>query len=233
MVDVDKSVIARLKVAGKNFEVVVDCNNALKLKEGKAIDMTDVLAFEDIFTDNKKGTRAAESELKKSFGTNNIIEIAKQIIIKGEVQLTAEHRKRIRDEKTKRIIDIIKRNGIDPRTNLPHPATRIVNAIEEAKVKVDENKSAEAQIEHIVKQLMPILPIRFAVQEISARIPAQYAAKVHPIAKQYGTIVKEQWEGDGSLYIIVELAAGLQEEYMNKLNALSRGNVDVKIIKTK
>ena len=57
---------------------------------------------------------------------------------------------------------MIHANGIDPKTNLPHPLQRIENALEEANVKIDEHKSEEKQVEEIVRKLQPILPIKFA-----------------------------------------------------------------------
>ena len=54
MVTVDQAIIARLKTRGQEFEILVDCNNALALKEGKNIDMRDILAAMRIFSDAKR-----------------------------------------------------------------------------------------------------------------------------------------------------------------------------------
>ena len=43
MVDVDKSVIARYKTQGKNFEILVDCDKALAYREGKIKDTTQAI----------------------------------------------------------------------------------------------------------------------------------------------------------------------------------------------
>ena len=57
MVTVDQAVIAKLKSHGTNFEVLVDCNNAIAVKGGKEIDIKDVLATQTIFSDSKKASR--------------------------------------------------------------------------------------------------------------------------------------------------------------------------------
>ena len=67
MVSVDEAVIARLKSHNQNFEVLVDCNNAIALKHGKEIDMKDVLATAKIFTDAKKGLEASETAMSQVF----------------------------------------------------------------------------------------------------------------------------------------------------------------------
>ena len=104
MVNVDKAVIARLKAEGSNFEILVDCASALALKEGKTVDMHDVLAAMQIFSDAHKGLVASEHAIKQIFGTNDVGEVASQIIHKGEIQLTQEYRENLREEKRKQIV---------------------------------------------------------------------------------------------------------------------------------
>ena len=46
-------------------------------------------------------------------------------------------------------------------------------------------------------------------------------------------ILKEDWGNDGSLIINVEIPGGLQEEFFDKLNGLTHGEVESRIIKEK
>ena len=78
MVNVDNAIIARLKTQGQNFEILVDCSSALALKEGKIVDMHDVMAAMQIFSDAHKGLAASETAMKQIFGTGDSEEIAKQ-----------------------------------------------------------------------------------------------------------------------------------------------------------
>ncbi len=231
MVSLDKAVVARLKIEGKNFEVMVDCDKAIELREGRSVDMSDILAAPKVFSDASKGLIASEHDVQKLFGSTKIEDVARQIIKKGEVQLTAEHRKRLREEKKKRIIDIIRRNGIDARTHLPHPIQRIENAFEEAKVHVDEFKSAEEQIDDVVKKLRTVLPISFEKKEIAVRIPAQYAGKSYQALKQFGEVKKEEWQNDGSLVLIIEIPAGLQNDFFEKVNAFTKAEAEIKVVR--
>ena len=59
---------ARIKQAGKHFEIIVDLDRALKFKKGQSTSM-DFLESDVIFTDSKKGFRAPEKDLKEAFGT--------------------------------------------------------------------------------------------------------------------------------------------------------------------
>ncbi|HIP62955.1 MAG TPA: ribosome assembly factor SBDS, partial [Archaeoglobus profundus] len=159
MVSLEKAVIARLKKGGETFEVLVDPYLARDLKEGKEVDFEQLLAIEEVFKDARKGERASKEVLQKVFGTTDIKKIVKTIIEEGEVQITAEQRREMLEQKKRQIIEFIRRNAVDPRTGAPHPPARIERALEEAKVHIDIFKSVEAQIKDIVKALKPILPL--------------------------------------------------------------------------
>jgi len=139
MVSVEKAVIARLKTHGQNFEILVDCNNAIALREGKNIDINDVLAAQKVFADAKKGLEASETAMQQIFDSSDAKDVALRIIEKGDIQLTAEYRNNLKEIKRKKILNVIHLNGVDPKTHLPHPIVRLENALEEAKRKLCTN----------------------------------------------------------------------------------------------
>ncbi|VVC71801.1 Ribosome maturation protein SDO1 [uncultured archaeon] len=230
MVSLDNAVIARITINGKHFELFVDPDAALKYKLGQKPDLNNVIVVEEVFENARKGDRYSEADIKKAFQTNDINKIAEIILKKGEVPLTTEQKKKMLEEKTNKIVAIIAREAIDPRTGAPHPPQRIARAMEEARVRIDEFKPAEAQIEDVLKELRPLLPLKFERVKIAARIPAEYANRAYGIVKQYG-IRQEEWQKDGSLIIIVEMPAGMQGDYYGQLNKLTSGNVETKIVK--
>jgi len=229
MVDVAKAVIARLKKEGREFEVLVDCDKAIEFKKGKG-NIDEVIATDEVFSDSKKGDHASEHDLERIFKTQDKKKVAEIIIKTGEIQLTTEHKAKIREQKRNKIIDLIHKNAIDPKTNLPHPIKRIELALEEAKVKIDEFKSAEDQIQDIVKALSPILPIKFETRQLEIIIPSQYAAQSYNVLKKIGKLLEDKWQNDGSLLAKLEIPAGLQEELESELNKLTHGDVEIKII---
>ncbi|MBC8500308.1 MAG: ribosome assembly factor SBDS [Nanoarchaeota archaeon] len=222
--------IARLKTHGYSFEVVVDPDLAIDFKHGKEVEIRELLRAEEIFSDANKGMHAPEKELRKVFGTKDVLEVANKILADGEIQLTAEYRERVRAEKKKRIIDIIQKNGIDPKTKLPHPIQRLENAFAKAKIHIDEFKRPEDQVNEIVKRLTPILPIRFAKKEIQLIVPPEHAAKMYGRVQHFGEIKKDQWMNDGSWFAVVEIPAGLQNEFFDELNKETHGNIETKIL---
>ncbi|MBU4283826.1 MAG: ribosome assembly factor SBDS [Nanoarchaeota archaeon] len=225
--------LARLKKGGQNFEVVINSDNAIAFKQGKNIAIEGVITNEKIFADAKKGLLASEKLVQQLFNTTDVKEVAKIIIKDGEIQLTAEYKQKLREEKKKRIINFIHANGVDPKTGLPHPVTRIENAFEEAKIHIDEFKSEEKQIDEILKKLRVILPIKFEIDEIEIKIPASYAAKMYSVVKSFSRITKDEWLNDGSWKCIVEIPAGLKQDFFDKLNSMTHGEIETKILKTK
>ncbi len=225
--------VARIKRQGLNFEVVIEPDKAMEYRKHGNIDISDVLLNKGIFTDAKKGNRASETEMERIFETRDDMLVAEKILKEGEIQLSAEYRNKIREEKRKRVIAIISRNGVDPKTHFPHPSQRIENAFEEAKVRVDEHKSAEYQIQDILKQILSVLPIKFELHELEIIIPARYAAKCYSVLKAYGSLLRDEWQNDGSLYAVIEIPAGLKEEFFDRLNSMTHGDIQSKILKTR
>lgn len=233
MVNVDKAVIAKLKTEGNTFEILVDCAGALAVKDGKSADMHDVLAAMQIFSDAHKGLVASEHAIKHIFGTNDVSEVANQIIHKGEIQLTQEYRENLREEKRKQIVAIIHRNGVDPKTHMPHPPQRIENAFVEAKFHVDEFRPVQQQVQDALKVLRPILPIKFEVKELAIKITPEFAPKCYSTVKMFGTILREEWQANGNWVAAVEIPGGMESDLYDKLNKICHGNVEIKVLKTK
>lgn len=222
--------LARLKKGNDIFEVVINPDKAIEFKHGK-VDITDALVYPKIFSDAKKGMLASEHKLQELFKTSDPVEVAKIILNNGMIQVTSDYRNKIVEEKRKRIIDIINRNSVDPKTNLPHPISRIEAAMNEAKVRIDESKPAENQVQDILKQLKIIIPIKFVIKEIDIIIPACCASKSYSQIKSFGRLLKDEWQNDGSWHGIIEIPGGIEQDFYDKINNLTHGDNQMKVSK--
>lgn len=230
MVNVDDAVIARLESYGERFEILVDAELAADYKRGQDIAIEDVLAVEEIFKDAHKADKASEEAMEKAFETTDALEVADKIIKKGNIQITANQKRKMQEEKTKQVIAQIAREAINPQTKLPHPPQRIQKAMEEAKVHIDPMKSVEEQIEPTVKAILTKIPIRIEKVKIAAKIPGTYAGKAYSTITQYGKLEKEEWMNDGSWIGVIEIPGGLQDEFYTALSGLTHGEVETKLI---
>ena len=103
--------------------------------------------------------------------------------------------------------------------------------MEEAKVKVAIDKRVEEQIDSTITAIQKIMPIKIERIQIAIKIPPASAAKAGNIIRSFGTLLKEEWGSDGSLMSLIEIPAGIQQDVYDRLNNLTRGQVEVKIVK--
>jgi ribosome maturation protein SDO1 len=230
MVSLDNAVIARLESHGETFEILLDPNIVKHLRDGKEVEITDHLAVDAVFKNAGKGTHPADDKIKEVFGTDNIGEIAKRIVSKGEIQITAEQRKEMLEAKRNRIISYIARNAINPQTKTPHPPARIELALTEAKFHVDPFKSVESQVDEAMQLLRPMIPIRFEKSRVAVKMKADDYGKCFDDLIHFGIVEREEWQADGSWIGVMEIPAGVISEMTAKLNDKTRGHAGVKLL---
>ena len=233
MVNVDDAIIAKYEYSGEHFEILVDADLAAEFRnpDGKDVEIEDLLAVEEIFKDSKKGDKASDESMNKIFETTDPIEVSRQILEKGTVQLTAEQKRKMQADKRKLVINKIAREAINPQTGLPHPPLRIENAMEEAKVKIDPFTSVDQQVKTTLKAIKVLIPIRFEKVKIAVRLPGSAAGNAYAVLRPFGEILNEEWQQDGSWIAILEIPGGLQDQFAGKMAEISAGEAETKVIK--
>ncbi|HET6399242.1 MAG TPA: ribosome assembly factor SBDS [Candidatus Thermoplasmatota archaeon] len=236
-VPLEKAVVARLNRHATHYEVLVepDLAQALvdrlrKSERPTAQEFRDVCAVDTVFTHWSDGKKASREELLKGFGTDEFVRVVERILLDGELQLTAEQRKRMGEAKHKRVVETILRNAWNPQTKTPHPRERIERALEEAKFRIDPLKRVEDQVQDAMKKLRPLLPIAFDRIKVAVKVPANHTGHAYGVLKHLGDVKKEEWQDDGSLIAVLEIPAGTQAEVYDRLNSLTQGEVTTKML---
>lgn len=219
--------LARIKQAGKNFEIMVDLDNALKFKKDGG-SVSDFLQIDKVFSDSKRGQVASDSDLKNAFKTTEITSIAEKIVQRGEVLLTQEYRDEEKEKKFKQVIDFLVTNAIDSKTGNPHTAERIKSALEQAHVNV-KNIPIENQITEIISDISKIIPIKIETKKVKIIVPAVHTGKAYGIISQYKE--NENWLNNGDLAVIINIPAGLIMNFYDKLNSVTHGSAVTEEIK--
>lgn len=230
MVKLENAVTARLSTHGTEFEILVDPDLTLDYRAGEDINLREVLAAEKIFKDASKGKKASEEKMEEIFGTSDPLKVADKIIKDGEIQVTTKQRKEMRKKRRKQVVTLISRRAINPQKDTPHPPKRIENALEQAKVHIDAFKSAEEQLPEVVEALRPILPLKFETREIAIKVPPEYGSKAYRLVEDFAEIEEDKWLDDGSWAAKVSIPAGTQPEFFEKLNNLTHGDVETKVL---
>jgi len=226
-----KYTTVRLVLEGEHFEVLVNPDSALSFKQGKAVEPSQVIVVDEVFSDSNKGLRVGVEKLKRFFQTEDEAAVALEILKRGELNLTQEQRKRLTEEKRRAVVSIISKNFVDPKTMLPHPPLRIEQAMLEARVAIDPFQDANEQTKVVIDKLRTILPLKSEKIRLQVKVPAQYAGQAIGVLKNFGDIHKEDWGADGTLSAIVEIPAGGQPSLLDRLGSTTKGAAQVTIVK--
>ena len=233
MISLEDAVTARLESHGARFEVLIDPDAALEIKRDEFDgELEDVIAAEDVFEDASRGDRPAETDLEDVFGTTEPLEIIPEVIKRGEIQITAEQRREMQEQKRKQLINTIARNAVNPQMDdAPHPPERIERALEEAGFRIDPMEPVSEQVDEALEDLRPVIPIRFDEVTIAVQLPADYAGSGQAEVRQYGELEREEWQSDGSWVGVVTFPAGLQNDFYDMVNELTSGKAETRVIK--
>ena len=233
MISLDEAVTARLESHGEQFEVLVDPDAALAIKRGEFDgDLEAVIAAEDVFEDAASGDRPPETALEDVFETTDPLEIIPEVIKQGEIQITAEQRREMQEQKHKQLVNQIARNAVNPQMDdAPHPPDRIESALEETDFRIDPMEPVESQIDDALDALRPVIPIRFDTVTVAVQLPADYAGSGQAKVRQFGDLEREEWQPDGSWIGVVTFPAGLQNDFYDLVNEVSSGEAETQIIK--
>jgi len=211
---------ARVKKDGKHFEVLVDLDEALKVRKGEGNINAAVLTGA-IFHNLKSGEHAGVKEMEEAFGSSDVLVVAERIIREGEVVRTADSMKGEHDAKYKQVVDFLVRNAVSP-DGVPYTPDRIMKALGEANVNV-KNKPVELQVGEIIDQLARVLPIKIEVKKVRLVVPAIHTGKAYGIVKEF--MIKEDWKNNGDLEVVVEVPAGLLMDFFDRVNGATHGGV--------
>lgn len=233
MISLDEAVTARLESHGTRFEVLVDPDAALAIKRGEfEDDLEEVIAAEDVFEDASAGDRPAADDLETVFDTTKPLEIIPEVIRRGDIQITAEQRQEMQEQKHKQLIDRITRNAVNPQMDdAPHPPERIERALEEAGFTVEPMEPVENQVDDALDALRPIIPIRFDEVIIAVKLPAEHAGSGQAQIRQFGDLQREEWQSDGGWVGVLEFPAGLQNDFYDLVNKVTSGGAETRVVK--
>ncbi|MDH3677562.1 MAG: ribosome assembly factor SBDS [Nitrosopumilus sp.] len=222
--------VVKYSFEGEKFEILVKPDPALDYKLGKKKDISSVLVSDDIYTDSSKGTKPSTEKLLKAFKTEDATEIAQKILQKGDLSLTTEQRRKMVEEKKRQLVEFISKTYVDPRTHLPHPPIRIEQAMKDARVSVDPQKSSDDQVKDIVEKLRSIIPLKSENLSLEIIIPAQFASQSYAVLKSVGSLKKEEWQNNGSLKAILEIPAGARPNVIDRLGSITKGSATVEVM---
>ena len=223
----DKFTIVRYSAGNDKFEILVKPDPALEYKLGKKKDISNIMISDEIYSDANKGTRCSSEKLMKHFKTTDQLEIAKQIMDKGDLNLNTDQRRKMIEEKKRQIVEYINKNFVDPKSHMPHPVSRINAVLDEARVAIDPFKRLDDQLKNIIESLRKIIPLKSEILELTVTVPSQFSGQSFSVFKTIGEIKSEQWLADGSLQVILSINAGMKSSFLDRIGTATKGSAQV------
>lgn len=222
MVSLDDAVLARLEKGGSRYEILVDPDLVEAWKDNPdSVELTNLLAIDEVWSDAKAGDRPTADALERVFGSTDLSACVEKILRDGSIQLTTAQRRQMVEERMKQIVSEIAMTATDPKTKLPHPPTRIDNALQEAKFKPDPFLSVERQVKDAVNILKPIIPLQFITIKLAFKVPGKDYGGVSNLLRD--SMQKDQWLSDGSWACVIEVPGGMKNEIISRVANRSSG----------
>ncbi|XP_077268098.1 SBDS ribosome maturation factor [Temnothorax americanus] len=216
--------VVRMKKAGKRYEIACYKNKVLSWRNEQEKDIDEVLQTHAIFTNVSKGQVAKKEDLAKAFETEDQTEICKQILAKGELQVSDKERHLALESMFKDIATTVAGKCINPETKHPYPVTMIENAMkEEIHFSVKPNRNAKQQALDVISRLKEVMPLERVQMRLRIVIPEKEARKLKDkVVKLASKVETEEWEG-GSLTIICLIDPGRYREIDDAIRSETKG----------
>jgi len=170
--------IVRLKKCGKRFEVACYKNKVVSWRNGTEKDINEVLQTKKVFTNVSKGELAKKDDIQAAFGSTDDDVVCKQIVEKGELQISEKERDVQLDSLFKEIATAVANMCVNPESKLPYPVTFIERSMKDIHYSVKPNKSAKQQALEVIPKLKEHMAIDRAKMRVKVTIQSDHASRV-------------------------------------------------------
>ena len=222
--------MVRYNTHGKRLEIIVEPERAWLLRQGEEIPIEDIVEGYTVFENLTKGLKANKDELVDIFETDDDKEIARLMILNGELLITQEQRNRFLKEKRDEILDYLSIHAVNPKTKAPQPRARIEKAMDDAGVRIDRKEAASIQAQNIIKEIQKLLPIKIETAIVEFIVPPKNSGKLYGFIQGHGEVIKEEWANNGTLTMLLKVPAGLVGDVLEKVSDVSKGQVRSTVI---
>lgn len=194
--------VVRLKKCGKRFELACYKNKVLSWRNNIEKDIDEVLQTHSIFLNVSKGQHAKKEDLLKAFNTEDVDVICKEILEKGELQVSEKERNSQLDSLFKDIATNISDKCVNPESKRPYPVSIIEKAMKDIHFSVKPNKNAKQQALEVIPLLKASIPLERANMRIKVSLVGSNAKKLkEKIVQHCVSVEEEDWNG-GNLSLI-------------------------------
>ncbi|KAI0462920.1 hypothetical protein LJB42_003724 [Komagataella kurtzmanii] len=199
--------LVRMRKNKKRFEIACYQNKIQDWRSGAEKDIDEVLQIPQVFVNVSKGQVAPHDDLKKCFGTTDTDTIIKEILNKGEIQLSEKERQANSSKYTAEVLQLVSAKCINPKTMKRYPTTMIHKALNELKFNLASTKPAKSHALDAIrllvsKQLIPIARAKMKVKIVmNSKDAKSNKDKLHSLITE---IESENWSSEWEAFAYID-----------------------------
>lgn len=160
----------------------------------------------------------------KAFGKDDQTEICKEILAKGELQVSDKERHYALDSMLKDIATTVADKCINPETKRPYPVSMIEKAMKEVHFSVKPNRNTKQQALDVIPQLKAVMPLERTQMRVKVTTGGKEATKLRDKIVKLSTKVEgEDWES-GNLNLTCLIDPGQYREIDQLVRSETKGN---------
>uniref|UniRef100_W5KD34 Ribosome maturation protein SBDS n=1 Tax=Astyanax mexicanus TaxID=7994 RepID=W5KD34_ASTMX len=224
--------VVRMKKGGKRFEIACYKNKVMSWRAGAEKDLDEVLQTHTVFMNVSKGQVAKKEDLAKSFGTDDLTEICKQILAKGELQVSDKERQTQLEQMFRDIATIVAEKCVNPETKRPYTVNLIERAMKDIHYSVKANKSTKQQALDVIRQLKESMQIQRAHMRLRFTLPAKEGKRLKDKLKPLLKVVESE-DFDDQLEMVCLIDPGCFREIDELICCETKGKGSVEVLSLK
>uniref|UniRef100_A0A1B6II35 Ribosome maturation protein SBDS n=1 Tax=Homalodisca liturata TaxID=320908 RepID=A0A1B6II35_9HEMI len=216
--------VVRMKKGGKRFEIACYRNKVVSWRNNVETDIDEVLQTHTVFTNVSKGQVAKKEDLVKAFGKEDQTEICKEILAKGELQVSDKERQTQLDSLFKDIATTVADKCVNPETKRPYPVSIIEKAMKDVHFSVKPNRNAKQQALDVIPQLKATMPLERAQMRLKIVISGKEARKLREKVVKLATKVETEEWNSGELNMVCLADPGNFRELDETVRSETKGH---------
>lgn len=196
-------------------------------------DIDEVLQTHTVFTNVSKGQVAKKEDIIKAFGKDNQTEICKEILAKGELQITDKERQSHNEQMFKDIATTVANTCVNPELKRPYPVTMIEKAMKEVHYSIKPNQSTKQQALQVVKLIKEkdAIPIERAKMRLKVNFRGNASKKIKEKIMKIESIEMENEEKtDDEVTLVFLIDPGFFKDVDALVKAENKGNALIEVM---
>lgn len=197
-------------------------------------DLDEVLQTHTVFTNVSKGQVAKKEDLIKAFGKEDLTEICKEILTKGELQVSDKERQNHLDALFKDIATTVADKCVNPEIKRPYPVTTIEKAMKDIHYSVKPNQNAKQQALQVMKSLKEILPLERAQMRMQVVFKGKETKKWKEKLVKIQTVeVEKEDRIDDQLLMVFVIDPGHYKDVEDMIRSETKGAAQLEVLSYK